>query len=49
MAFRGGVPGKNLIQGGKNARFWQGSPDKIHIPGAKYHVIGVNSTRGNSV
>ncbi len=27
--------------------FWRGSPDKIRIAGAKYHVIGFASTRGH--
>ncbi len=27
--------------------FWGGFPGKVRIPGAKYHVIGVASTRGH--
>ncbi len=35
---------KILFRGGKIRIFWQGSPGKSHIPGAKYHIIGVAST-----
>ncbi len=47
IPFRGGFPGKNCIPGGKIHVFRRGSSSKIHIPGAKYHFIGVASTRGH--
>ncbi len=40
---------KITFRGVKYSFFWCGSPYKIHIPGAKYHVIWVTSTHGNSV
>ncbi len=48
-SFRGGFPNKNRISGGKIHDFQRGSFGKICIPGAKYYVNRVASTRGNSV
>ncbi len=48
------IDGKNCIPDKIYIFFWKGSPGKISIPGAKYHVIGCRlwtwkPTRGNSV
>ncbi len=45
LLFRGDPLVKNSITGGKIHIFWRGSPGKSRIPGAKYHIIVVASTR----
>ncbi len=45
--FEGGPPVKIPLRGHKIHVFWRGFPGKIRIAGAKNHVIGFASTRGN--